>query len=292
MTTRDAPVTGEYSTIRLDIDEPVATITLHRPDRLNAFTDTMRRELIDAFDRTDADDAVRAVVVTGSGRAFCAGADLASGADTFDRIAPPPTGAVPRDGGGTVALRIFDSLKPVIAAVNGPAVGVGATMTLPMDVRLAADGARFGFVFTRRGLVPEAASSWFLPRLVGISRSMEWMASGRVFGAAEALEGGLVRSVHAPDRLLTAARDLALEMTQATSPVSVAITRRLLWTMLGAPHPMDAHRADSLAMSQRGPSEDAHEGIAAFLEKRAPSFPGRVGDGLPDLFPGRPAPRY
>lgn len=292
MTTRDAPVTGEYSTIRLDIDEPVATITLHRPDRLNAFTDTMRRELIDAFDRTDADDAVRAVVVTGSGRAFCAGADLASGADTFDRIAPPPTGAVPRDGGGTVALRIFDSLKPVIAAVNGPAVGVGATMTLPMDVRLAADGARFGFVFTRRGLVPEAASSWFLPRLVGISRSMEWMASGRVFGAAEALEGGLVRSVHAPDRLLTAARDLALEMTQATSPVSVAITRRLLWTMLGAPHPMDAHRADSLAMSRRGPSEDAHEGIAAFLEKRAPSFPGRVGDGLPDLFPGRPAPRY
>jgi len=281
-----------YTTIELQIAERIATITLHRPERLNAFTDTMRKELIDAFDATDRDDEVRAVIVTGSGRAFCAGADLGDGAATFDRIAHRSGAAVPRDGGGTVALRIFDSVKPVIAAINGPAVGVGVTLTLPMDVRLASDQARFGFVFTRRGLVPEAASSWFLPRLVGIGQAMEWMATGRVFDAAEARRGGLVRSVHPAGDLAAAAHDLAVEIAEHTAPVSVALTRRLLWTMLGATHPMDAHRADSLAMSFRGPSEDAHEGIASFLDKRPPRFPGRVSDGLPDLFPGSTPPLY
>ena len=277
-------MSADYSSIRLDVDNRVATITLDRPDRLNAFTETMRRELIDAFDRTDADDGVRAVVVTGSGRGFCAGA--------FDYAAPSGDGSIPRDGGGTVALRIYHSLKPVIAAINGPAVGVGITMTLPMDIRMASVDARIGFVFNRRGLVPEAASSWFLPRLVGISQAMEWVATGRVFDADEALRGGLVRSLHAPDQLLEAAYALAAEIAENTSAVSVAMSRQLLWHMLSEAHPMAAHRADSLAMSYRGTSDDAHEGVSSFLEKRPAVFPGEVSAGLPNLFPDFQEPTY
>ena len=277
----------EFEDIRYEVADRVLTITLDRPDRLNAFTQTMGRELIEAFDRADQDDEVRAIIVTGAGRGFCAGADLAAGGSTFDWRERQGEGEVPRDGGGQVALRIFDSTKPVIAAINGPAVGVGITMTLPMDVRLAADDARMGFVFTRRGIVPEACSSWFLPRIVGISQAMEWVATGRLFSAQEALGGRLVRSVHGADELLPAARELAAEIVEHTAPVSVALARRLLWTMLGAEHPMAAHRADSRAMLARGQSEDAREGVTSFLEKRPADFPDRVSDGLPDIFPGR-----
>ena len=282
----------EFQEIRYEIAEQVLTITLDRPDRLNAFTGTMGRELIEAFDRADADDDVRAVIVTGEGRGFCAGADLGGGGDTFDSSELQPDGEIPRDTGGRVALRIYDSTKPVIAAINGPAVGVGITMTLPMDIRLAAEEARMGFVFARRGIVPEACSSWFLPRIVGISQAMEWVATGRVFTAEEALAGGLVRSVHPVGELLDAARKLAGEIAEHTAPVSVALARQLLWTMLGAEHPMAAHRADSRGMFSRGQSEDAREGVTSFLEKRPARFPDRVSDGLPDLFPDREAPAF
>lgn len=278
--------------IRLDVADGVATITLNRPDRLNAFTGVMMEELIAAFDATDADDDVRAVVVTGAGRGFCAGADLGGGGKTFDWRERESEHEVPRDGGGRVVLRIFDSLKPVIAAINGPAVGVGVTMTLPMDVRLVADGAKLGFVFARRGIVPEAASSWFLPRLVGISRAMEWVTTGRVFDAREAVEGGLCRSLHAPGELLDAAYGLAREIADNTAPVSVALARQMMWRMLGADHPMQAHRVDSRAMLSRGQSADAVEGVTSFLEKRPASFPDRVGDGLPDVFPGWTEPEF
>lgn len=282
----------DHTEISLDVADRVATITLDRPDKLNAFTVTMMRELIDAFDRTDADDEVRAVVVTGRGRGFCAGADLSAGGDTFADHAPRPDGRVPRDGGGLVTLRIFESKKPVIAAVNGPAVGVGVTMQLPMDVRLASTDARFGFVFAKRGLVPEAASSWFLPRIVGISRAMEWVATGRVFGPDEALAAGLVRSVHAPDDLLPAAYELAHEIAANTAPVSVAVSRQMLWRMLGEPHPMSAHRVDSRAIATMGRLPDAVEGVVSFLEKRPAAYPGKVSDGLPDVFPDWTDPEY
>jgi enoyl-CoA hydratase/carnithine racemase len=281
-----------FEEIRYEVQDHVLTITLHRPDRLNAFTGTMARELIEAFDRADADDEVRAVVVTGEGRAFCAGADLGAGGETFDSRDRQEDGEVPRDGGGVVTLRIFASTKPVIAAINGPAVGVGITMTLPMDVRLAAEGAKIGFVFARRGIVPEACSSWFLPRIVGISRAMEWCATGRVFTAEEALAGGLVRSVHPPEEVLGAARALAAEIAEHAAPVSVALTRRLLWAGLGAEHPMAAHRADSRAMFSRGQSDDAREGVTSFLEKRPAQFSDRVSDGLPEIFPGREEPAF
>jgi enoyl-CoA hydratase/carnithine racemase len=277
----------DFEEIRAERADGVLTITLNRPDRLNAFTETMRRELIAAFGLADADDDVRAVVVTGAGRGFCAGADLAKGGATFDwreREASGDGWDVPRDGGGQVSLRIYECMKPVIAAINGPAVGVGITMTLPMDVRLAVEGAKIGFVFTRRGIVPEACSSWFLPRIVGISQAMEWVATGRVFDAHEALAGGLVRSVHAPDELLPAAYALAREIADNTAPVSVALGRQLLWRMLGADHPLVAHRADSKAMYARGQSADAREGVQSFLDKRAPVFPDRVSDGLPEVF--------
>ncbi len=271
--------------ILTDVDDGVLTITLNRPERLNAWTPTMAQELIAAFDAADGDDAVRAVVITGAGRGFCAGADLAAGGATFDLRARGRTEEVPRDGGGTLTMRVFESRKPVIAAINGPAVGVGATMTLPMDIRLAAQDARFGFVFARRGIVPEAASSWFLPRLVGISRALEWTMSGRVFGAEEAYEAGLVRSLHPKDELLGAAQALARELTASSAPVSVALARRMMWTMLGADHPMQAHRTDSRAMLARGRSADAAEGVTSFLEKREAQFPDRVSDGLPDVLP-------
>jgi enoyl-CoA hydratase/carnithine racemase len=281
----------EFESIGYEVVEGVLTITLNRPERLNAFTEGMGAELIEAFERADRDDEVRAVIVTGAGRGFCAGMDLGEGGATFD-YGERPEGDVPRDGGGRVVLRIFELTKPVIAAINGPAVGVGITMTLPMDIRLAAEGARIGFVFTRRGIVPEACSSWFLPRIVGISQAMEWVASGRVFTAQEALAGGLVRSVHAEGELLGVARELAQEIAQNTAPVSVALARQLLWSGLGAAHPMEAHRADSRAMFARGRSADAREGIASFLEKRSPHFPDGVSDGLPELFPGREEPRF
>jgi enoyl-CoA hydratase/carnithine racemase len=282
-----------FEEIRYEVADHVLTITLDRPDRLNAFTPTMARELIEAFDRSDADDDVHAVIVTGAGRGFCAGADLGGGGGTFDwRDRDGGDAGVPRDGGGQVTLRIFDSLKPVIAAINGPAVGVGITMTLPMDVRIAASGAKIGFVFARRGIVPEACSSWFLPRLVGISQAMEWVATGRVFLAEEALAGGLVRSVHPADEVLGVAQELAAEIASEAAPVSVALARRLMWTMLGASHPMEAHRADSRAMFSRGRSSDAFEGVTSFLEKRPAEFSDRVSDGLPELFPGREEPVF
>jgi enoyl-CoA hydratase/carnithine racemase len=283
----------EFEQILYEVENHVLTITLNRPERLNAFTAQMGRELIEAFDAADADDDVRAIVVTGAGRGFCAGADLEAGGSTFDWSERQAAGEeVPRDGGGRISLRIFDCAKPVIAAINGPAVGVGITMTLPMDVRLAAEGAKIGFVFARRGIVPEACSSWFLPRIVGISQAMEWVATGRVFTADEALAGGLVRSVHDPDDVLGAARDLAREVADNSAPVSVALARRMMWTMLGASHPMEAHRADSRAMFARGRSADAIEGVTSFLEKRDPAFTDRVSDGLPDILPWLEEPTF
>ena len=277
----------DFEDIRYEVNDGIATITLHRPDKLNAFTGRMMHEIIAAFDASDADDAVKAVVVTGSGRAFCAGADLSSGGETFAKGGSDVVGTqgVPRDGGGLVALRIFHSLKPVIGAINGPAVGVGVTMTLPMDIRLASDTAKFGFVFARRGIVPEACSSYFLPRVVGIQRAAEWVYTGRVFPAAEAFEAGLVRSVHAPDSLLDAAYGLAREIADNTAPVSVALSRQMLWRMMGASHPMEAHRVDSRGIQERGRSADSREGVVSFLEKRPAQYPDKVSDGLPAIFP-------
>jgi len=281
-----------FEQITTDVVEGILTITLNRPERLNAWTATMGRELREAFDQADADEDVRAIIVTGAGRGFCAGADLGAGGETFDYRARGEQQEVPRDNGGEFTLRVFESTKPVIAAINGPAVGVGATMTLPMDVRMAADDARIGFVFARRGIVPEACSSWFLPRVVGISRAMEWVSTGRVFSAQEALEGGLVRSLHPGGELLDAASALAREVAENTAPVSVALARQMMWRMLGAEHPMIAHRADSRGMLARGQSADAVEGVTAFLEKRPADFPDKVSDGLPDIMPGWRAPEF
>jgi enoyl-CoA hydratase/carnithine racemase len=278
--------------IATELSERILTITLNRPERLNAWTPTMARELIEAFDRADADDEVGAIIITGAGRGFCAGADLQAGGDTFNARARGVTDELPEDNGGMFTLRIFSSLKPVIAAINGAAVGVGATMTLPMDVRLASEEARMGFVFARRGIVPEAASSWFLPRVVGISRAMEWVATGRVFDAQEALRAGLVRSLHPPGELLDAARELASEIVENAAPVSVALARRMLWRMLGAEHPMVAHRADSRALFARGQSADVVEGVTSFLEKRPAHFTDRVSDGLPDIQPDWTEPKF
>jgi enoyl-CoA hydratase/carnithine racemase len=283
----------DFEQIRTELADGVLTITLNRPDRLNAWTPRMGSELIEAFDQAEADDAARVIVITGAGRGFCAGADLAAGGDTFDFAKREPAEqTLHRDGGGRFTLRVFESTKPVIAAINGPAVGVGATMTLPMDIRLAAQDARIGFVFTRRGIVPEACSSWFLPRIVGISRAMEWVATGRVFSAQEALEGGLVRSLHPGEELLATAQGLAREIAENTAPVSVALARQMMWRMLGAEHPMLAHRADSRGMVQRGQSADAAEGVRSFLEKRPPRFSDRVSDGLPEIMPSWQPPQF
>jgi len=272
-----------FDEILYDMADGVCTLTLNRPDRLNAVTARMIHELIEAFDQADADDAVRAVIVTGRGRAFCAGADLGAAGATFDRGNIRPEDH--RDGGGQVALRIFDLKKPVIAAINGPAVGFGVTLTLPMDVRLASTAARLGFVFTRRGVVPEACSAWFLPRLVGMSQAAEWVLTGRVFSAEEALAGRLVSQVVAPDALLPTARALAREIADHTSAISVALSRQMLWKLLGADHPNEAHRLDSLAMFWTGRSEDAREGIRAFLEKRPARFPLRPSADMPPFYP-------
>ena len=282
------------------VQDGIATITLNRPAKLNAYNVRMREELEALFDETDRDDAVRVVIVTGAGRAFCAGADLSSGGNTFDRDASQGdpvrerlrVGDVYRDGGGTNTLRIFQSLKPVIAAVNGPAVGIGATMQLPMDFRMASTEAKFGFVFVRRGITPEAASSWFLPRLVGMQNALEWCTTGRVFGAQEALDRGLVRSIHAPEDLLPAAHALAREIADHAAPVSVAMTRQMLWRLSAAEHPMDAHRIDSRAIQSRGQSADVREGVAAFLEKRLAVFPDKVSDGMPAFYPWWEEPEF
>ena len=291
-----------YDTLDYSVSDNILTLTLNRPDKLNAFNGPMMNELLAAFDAADADDDVRAIIVTGAGRAFCAGADLSAGAATFDyakRGDKPEKAGTPlgadgnpewshesvRDGGGRVTLRIYECLKPVIGAINGPAVGIGATMLLPMDMRLAADTARIGFVFARRGITPEACSSWFLPRLVGISRALEWTYSGRIFPAAEALAGGLVSAVHAPDDLLPAARALAREIIDHAAPVSVALTRQMMWRMLGADHPMEAHKIDSRAICSRGASPDAKEGVMSFLEKRPAQFTNKVSSDMPAFFP-------
>ena len=281
-----------FETILTDLDDSILTITLNRPDRLNAWTRQMGEELTAAIDASDADDDVRVVIITGAGRGFCAGADLGAGGATFDHRARGETADVPRDGGGRWTLRIFESQKPVIGAINGPAVGVGATMTLAMDIRLASEAAKFGFVFARRGIVAEACSSFFLPRVVGISRALEWVTTGRVFPASEAVQAGLVRSVHADGELLRAARTLAREIADNTAPVSVALARRMMWTMLGARHPMDAHMLDSRGMLERGRSADAAEGVTSFLEKRPAVFPDRVSDGVPDIFPDWTRPQF
>ncbi|HSV06623.1 MAG TPA: crotonase/enoyl-CoA hydratase family protein [Candidatus Binatus sp.] len=274
----------DYEQIRYAVEDGILTLTLHRPEKLNAFTTRMMYELLDAFERADADDAVRVVIVTGAGRAFCAGADLSGGGGAFD-YAGGPSIEDHRDGGGLVALRIFEAKKPVIAAINGPAVGVGITMTLPMDVRLASNTSRMGFVFARRGIVPEACSSWFLPRLVGMQRAAEWVYTGRVFTADEALAGGLVARVVAPEALLDTARQLAREMADGTSAVSVALSRQLLWRMLGADHPMEAHQVDSRCLYWLGKSADTYEGVRAFLEKRPARFSMRPSTDMPDFYP-------
>jgi enoyl-CoA hydratase/carnithine racemase len=287
------------STILYEVSDGIATITLNRPERMNAFTSEMRDDLIDAFKKTDADDAVRAVIVTGAGKAFCAGADLSEGGNTFnydelanERRVSAKVGNVYRDGGGMVTLRIFKSLKPVIGAINGAAVGIGMTMQLPMDIRLASTQARFGFVFSRRGIVPEAASSWFLSRLVGMQTALEWCYTGKVFNAPEALANRLVRSLHEPEDLLPAARALAKEIADNTAPVSIALTRQMMWRMAGAEHPMQAHRIDSRAIQARGQSADAKEGVTSFLEKRQPVYPNKVSTDMPEFFPWWEEPEF
>ena len=291
----------DFQEIAFEVADRVATITLDRPGKLNAGTARMVGELLQAIDAVDADDDIRAVILTGRGKAFCAGADLSAGAATFDYDRHPSGEAIggervehvaaPRDGAGLVTLRLFECKKPVISAVNGAAVGMGVTMTLATDIRMASASARFGFVFTQRGIAPEGASTWFLPPLVGVAQAAEWLYTGRVFDADEALRGGLVRSVHPADQLLPAARALAAEIA-AAAPLSVALTRQMLWRMLGADHPMAAHRADSRAVHATGALPDAMEGVVSFLEKRPAAFHGRVSSELPDVFPDWVDPEY
>ena len=284
----------EFECILYDVKDKVLTITLNRPDRLNAYTGQMQSNLIEAFDKAGKDDDIRAIIVTGAGRGFCAGADLGAGGNTFNREVRNNKGETEgikddpewmRDGGGRTTLAIFDCPKPIIAAFNGPAVGVGVTMTLPMDIRIASEEAKFGFVFARRGLVPEAASSWFLPRVVGINKALEWTFSGRVFSPEEAKEGGLIRSIHPADKLLEEANKIAQEIVENTSAVSVAMTRQMLWKLLGADHPMEAHKVDSRAIYELGQGGDAKEGVESFLEKRPPEFPSKVSEDMPEFYP-------
>lgn len=289
----------KFETITLDVEDGIAVLTLNRPEKLNAFNTQMMLDMIAAFDFTDAADEVRCVIVTGAGRGFCAGADLSAGAQTFDYSTrggrdqeARTVEGVQRDGGGLLTLRIYDSLKPVIAAVNGPAVGVGVTMQLAMDIRMASTEARFGLVFARRGLNPEAASSWFLPKLVGVQTALEWCYTGRVFPAQEALDKGLVRSLHAPADLLPAAKALAREIADNTAPVSIALTRQLIWRNAGASHPIEAHMADSRGIQARGKMADAREGVTSFLEKRPANYPDKVSSDLPDIWPHWQAPTF
>ena len=282
-----------YEHILYAVEKGILTLTLNRPDKLNAFTHTMLRELLDALERADADDEVRVIIVTGAGRGFCAGADLSAGASSFDHAADDDrSAATHRDGGGLLTLRLYESRKPVIAAINGAAVGVGVTMTLPMDIRLASTDARFGFVFARRGIVPEAASSWFLPRIVGVSQALQWSFSGRVFPAAEALQARLVSEVLAPQDLLPRARAIASEIVDNTSAISVTMIRHMLWRMLSEDHPMAAHRIDSRSIYELGQTADAKEGVSSFLEKRPARFPGKVSRDMPSFFPWWEAPKF
>ena len=283
------------NTIKTSVEDNILTITLNRPDRLNAFNTEMQFELIDTFRAVNDDDEIRAVVITGEGRGFCAGKDLKdSGADSFDVKKRPDYKPHTqwRDGGGRVALAVYDCLKPVIAAVNGPAVGVGITMLLPMDIRLASSASKFGFVFAKRGLVMEACSSWFLPRLVGIQQAAEWVYTGRVFPAAEALKGGLVSEVLEPDELLPRAYELAREMIDGNSPVAVALMRQMIWRMMAADHPIEAHKVDSRGISVLGKMPDTAEGISSFLEKRPPNFPMKVSKDMPGYYPWWDEPRF
>lgn len=272
-----------YEQILYEVEEGILTITLNRPEKLNAFTPVMQKEMINALDKADADDEVRSIIVTGSGRGFCAGADLSAGGSTFNHETDG-RGLGP-DGGGVLTLRIFECLKPIICACNGPAVGIGATMQCAMDIRLASDTAKYGFVFSKRGIVPEACSSWFLPRLVGISQALEWAYSGKVFSAEEAMNKGLVRSVHKPEDLLPAARELARTFADETSAISVTLIRQMMWKMLTADHPMDAHNVDSRGVYYMGKSGEAAEGVESFLEKRPAAFPGKVSKDMPEYFP-------
>ena len=276
-----------YETILYDVDDNILTITLNRPSRLNAFNRQMLFELLDAIDKADEDDHVRAIILTGAGRGYCAGADLSSGANSFDVSSLYPREDVEnwRDGGGRFTLRLYECKKPVIGAINGPAVGIGATMVLPMDVRLASTEARIGFVFTKRGIVLEACSSWFLPKVVGMSQALEWVMSGRIFNAEEALAGGLVKKIFPPDELIPAARTLAKEFAENTSSVSVALCRQMLWRMAGADHPMEAHKIDSRGIRALGKLPDCEEGVLSFLEKRPPNFRMKVSKDMPDYYP-------
>jgi enoyl-CoA hydratase/carnithine racemase len=282
----------DFTTLTLENRDGIALVTFNRPEKMNTFNPVVMSEMLQVFDVTDADDSIRAVIVTGAGKAFCAGADLGTaGGDTFnyqkrDSGMEIIENGIRRDGGGRVVLRIFKSLKPVIAAVNGAAVGVGVTMQLPMDFRLASTKAKFGFVFSRRGITPEACSSWFLPRLVGMPAALDWVYSGRVFTADEALQKGLVQSLHEPDDLLPAAFELAKQVTAHSAPVSVALSRQMMWRMMGAAHPMDAHLVDSRALQARGQQADVKEGIASFMDKREPAFPNRVSADMPEFFDG------
>ncbi|AFR48201.1 enoyl-CoA hydratase-related protein [Gordonia sp. KTR9] len=277
-----------------DVADGVATISLNRPDQLNAVTTVMCDELIAAFDLADSDDSVRAIIVTGVGRAFCAGADLSSGADAFEHATDggDSSAGVRRDSGGRVTLRIFASLKPVIAAINGSAVGFGLSLTLPMDIRVVADSAKLGLPFTARGIVPDGASSWFLPKAVGLSRAIDWSISGRIFRADEALSSGLVQSAHPANEVLDAARQIANSIAKQTAPVSVALTRQMLWQMSGASHPMTAHEIESAALTYTGASRDAAEGVTAFLDKRSPKWSMRPSDELPAWFPWADEPPF
>lgn len=280
----------DFETLRYEVADRILTLTLNRPDRMNAFTGRMCDELIAAFDRAEADDNVKVVIVTGAGRAFCAGSDLERGGETWGNFAEhlakqAQTEKYVGDGGGRVTRRIFDFPKPVIAAINGAAVGVGITMTLAMDIRLCVPNAKLGFVFAGRGILPEACSAWFLPRLVGISKALEWCYSARVFRSEEGLQAGLIRSLHEPDALLPAARELAQEFVDNASAVSIAMVRQMMWRMLGAPHPIDAHEIDTAGMAALGVSRDAKEGISAFLEKRKPAFADQVSSDMPGFYP-------
>lgn len=273
----------DYQQIRYEIEDRILTLTLNRPDRMNAYTEVMRAELVDAIGLAEADDNVRVIIVTGAGRAFCAGMDLGEAGTTFDY-----TGVAQnehRDGGGILALRIYRSTKPIIAAINGAAVGVGLTMTLPMDIRIAANTAKMGIVFARRGIAVDACSSWFLPRVVGISKAVEWSMTGRVFSAQEAFQSGLVSQLVEPGQVIPAARAIASEIARYSAPVSVALIRQMMWSMLGAAHPMDAHRIESQGFHWLGQRADAAEGINAFLEKREPRFTMSPYSDMPDFYP-------
>jgi enoyl-CoA hydratase/carnithine racemase len=273
--------------VRYEVADGVATITIDRPERRNTVTYAVLDELLGAFARAEDDDLVRSVVVTGTGDFFSAGTDLSAGAGGYDAGAAgfKPLRGGTRDVGGELAMRVFGSTKPVIAAINGTAVGIGVTMVLPMDVRIAAEGARFGLPFTRRGIVPESCATWFLPRIVGIATAVDWAVSGRLFPAEEALAAGLVRELVPPGAVLARAQAVAAEIAEHTAPVSVALTRQMLWRQLGSPHPLSANRLESRALLALGAMPDAREGVAAFTEKRPARFPSRVSRDMPDFYP-------